>query len=446
MPEISVPWGEEELSAQLPRHWTIQQVAQPALAAARRGWRDRLARALTHPGTGLPLPKLLAARRGGHIAIVVEDLTRRSPLPAILEVVMRELRHAETAPEQIEIVFATGMHPPVTAPQAREKLGDAVAGIRWRCNPWRDDSAYVRLGQARGIDAWADRAVAHADLRIVIASVNPHLQAGFGGGYKMLFPGCANLDTIRALHRLGVGRRPRQLVGTRAEQNPMRQAIDAAGALLDEVHGKTFTVQYLLDSADRPVSIAAGEPLPTHRMLAKQCAVACGVVADAPADVLITNAHPLDFDLWQSFKCIGNTRWAVRPGGPIICLTRCPAGLGGMPTVRWPISPAWMRRVLGWLGPQALVAMVLRLMPSLAGDAGFFVRLALQALHRNPIVMVAPTLYEANARFPGVELFGSADAAVAAVDARLGGGPQRVTVFPFGGTTYPVPGAPAPRT
>jgi nickel-dependent lactate racemase len=445
MPDISVPWGTAELLISLPQHWKIQQVAKPELRPAPQDWPDRLALAISQPGTGLPLAKLLAARRTGRIELIVEDVTRQSPLQAILAVIMREIRHAGIRDDQIEIFFATGMHRPMAGRQTAEKLGDIAAQIAWRCNPWESKSAYVNLGNVDKVEVWIDRRVAKADLRIIVSSVTPHLQAGFGGGYKMLVPGCANRETIGALHRLGVHRTPRQLVGTEPDNNVMRRTIDAAGQLIDQARGTTFAVHYLLDDAKLPTFIAAGQAIPTHRMVAKQCAVACGIVTEGPADLLIVNAHPLDFDLWQSFKCIANTRWAVRPGGPIICVTRCEAGLGGMKVPPWPLSPEWTRRVLRWLGPEALGSLVTRLVPRLAGDAAFFVRMALQTLSRNPVFMASPALHATASKFPGVELFAQVQEAIAAADRLNNQAPQRVIVFPSGGASFPIPArAPAP--
>jgi hypothetical protein len=100
--------------------------------------------------------------------------------------------------------------------------------------------------------------------------------------------------------------------------------------------------------------------------------------------------------------------------------------------------------VLGWLGPGPLSNLVMRLIPRLGGEAAFFVRLATHALHRNPILMVSPALHAAGVRFPGMDVFGTMEQAVAAAEAILGRGPQRVIVFPSGGTTYPAPAALAP--
>ena len=438
MSDFNVPWGQGELMFTLPENWTVEQIAAPTLRPAPPDWTDRVALALSQPDVGLPLEKLLAARSKGRIVLVVEDATRHSPLPQLLDLVMREIRHAKIDDSQVEIVIATGMHPPMTPDQVREKLGPLADEIRWRCNPWRDKKAYVCIGEVNRLDIELDRGVATADLRILISSVSPHLQAGFGGGYKMLFPGCASLETIRLLHRQGLGRAATQLVGADSARNAMRQVIDAAGSLADEYHGKSFSLQYVLDDHDLPSFVTAGDVLPVQQMMAKQCALACGIVTPQMADVLIASAHPRDFDLWQSFKCIANTLWAARPGGVVICLTRCLGGANGVRPIPWPLSPAGTRKLVRLLGPEALTSLLIRLVPRLAGDAFFFIRMALQATNRNWIFMVSPALCAAGVKFPGVRLFTNVEQAVAAAQEVLGTGPQRVAIFPSGGITFPV--------
>ena len=429
----------DPLPIRLPDAWEMAQVATPTLRQSSEDWPEHLARALNQPGTGLPLEKLLLARRCERIAVIVEDLTRHSPLERILPILLREIRHAGVADSQLEIVFATGMHPPLTADQARQKLGPGCDGLAWRCNPWQTPSEYEYVGRVGRVDIEVDRGVLRAGLRIVVSSVSPHLQAGFGGGYKMLLPGCASLETIRGLHRQGLGRSMQQLVGMDSDRNAMRLAIDGGGELIDASCGKTFVVQYILDAADQPTAISTGEPLPAQRMLAKHAAIGCGVIVPTPGDVLITDARPRDFDLWQSFKSIANTLWAVRPGGVVICLTRCPGGMNNVKPPRWPLTPAATRRAVRLLGPTNLANLVMRLMPHLAGDAAFFIRMATQILHRNWMYMVSPQLLADGAAFPGIHIFATLDDALSAARRQLGPGRQRVIHFPTGGITYPVP-------
>ena len=442
MADISIPWGDETWTVALPAAWTVQQVAALAMPPAGDDWGERLAGALTRPEGSPPLAKLLAARPDGKIAVIVEDITRHSPVREILGIVFRELAHAKIPSERIEIVFATGMHPPLTAAQAAEKLGEELAsGFRWRSNPWEKTDAYARVGTARdgkvGIDLWIDRGVADADLRILVSSVSPHLQAGFGGGYKMLLPGCGRLDSIRQLHLAGLQRGGGQMVGQPHTANRMRRLIDAAGEAVDARRGTSFGVQCVLDASSRPSAIAAGDVTACQRMLAKQCAAGCGVLIDSPADVVVTNAFPLDFDLWQSFKAVANTCWAVRDNGVLICLARCPGG-ANMPTLSLPVGPRWVRRAVRLMGADALAALLTRTVPRLAGDAAFFVRLALQMIQRVTVIMVSPALVESGASMVGLELLGDPAEAFAAADEILGSGNKRVIAFPAGGVTDPI--------
>jgi len=439
MTDVSVPWGQDDLKFSIPENWEVIQTAKSSLRPAADNWQDRLAMAINQPEAGLPLPRMLEARRNGRIVIIIEDMTRHSPLAQILPIILREIRHARINDSQLEIFFASGMHPAMKPDDVLHKLGDTCTGIAWRCNPWTDSQAYETVGTAGGIPITIDRGVAQADIRIIVSSVSPHLQAGFGGGYKMLLPGCASLETIRSLHRLGIDREPKQLVGMDVQKNPMRQVIDAGGELIDQNHGATFAVHYLLDDNDLPSAIATGEPLPAQRMLAKQSAVASGVIVPSTCDVLITNSYPRDFDLWQSFKGIANTIWACRRGGVVICLTRCTAGMNNVKPIRWPLNQEWTRRLLQLIGPANLASAVMRLVPRLAGDAAFFVRMAASALHRNPLIMVSPELAAGGAKFPGIKIYATIEQAVAATQQLLGTGSQRVIVFPTGGMTYPVP-------
>src|SRR5438309_1651281 len=122
---------------------------------------------------------------------------------------------------------------------------DAVVE-RYRClSPPVDDlSQYADLGETpEGVPVRVFRPVAEAGLRILIGSVLPHLQAGFGGGYKLIFPGTSHRSTLGALHRKGLGGdHAARLLGSDAVDNPMRRAILSAAARL----GPCLSISHLL--------------------------------------------------------------------------------------------------------------------------------------------------------------------------------------------------------
>ena len=443
MSEIKVPWGNGELEFSLPEKWNLIQQAEPKLLSAEKDWMLRLAASINQPVAGEPLHQRLKRVKvnDGRVSIIVEDITRHSPLVDILDVLMREISYCNFPTDKIEFVIASGMHPPMTAEEVREKLGPVAEKVAWRCNPWHDENQYVTVGKIDGKPFLIDRQVAMSELRIIVSSVSPHLQAGFGGGYKMFFPGCCEISSIRQLHRFGIKRSGmNQMVGLDSTRNHMRAAIDAAGSLVDKYYGETFSIQYILDGKDLPAFIAAGEPAATHQMVTKHCAVACGILLEQPADILITNAYPRDYDLWQCFKAIPNTCWAARPGGVVICLAHCEAGLNGMQVPDWfkYLSPGVMRKFIRLLGPETITSMVNRLVANIAGDSLWFIRLATRILYRNHLVMVSPALANAGVKFPGLAIFETPKEAFAYARKQLGKGPQRVSIYSAGGISYPV--------
>ena len=133
----------------------------------------------------------------------------------------------------------------------KQRLGESiVAGYRCLSPPVDDLAAYENLGTtALGVPVRIFRPVVRADLRILIGSVLPHLQAGFGGGYKLIFPGTSHRTTLGALHRQGLGGRSdaASLLGGDASSNPMRQAIHQAAERI----GPCFSISHLTGGPGR---------------------------------------------------------------------------------------------------------------------------------------------------------------------------------------------------
>lgn len=444
---VRVPWGNTELDLQLPPGWPsflAHATRQPPPAAAPA---EMLEAALAQPRQMAPLREIardLACPDGRptRIAIVVDDNTRHTPVDAILPTVLDHLGVGRSiADSQIEIHFAGGTHQPMTPAQMADKIG-AEPARRFACfnNPLNDPLQYRYLGVSRGgTPIHLSARVAEADLRVLIGSVSAHLQAGFAGGFKLLFPGLSSRATIKKLH-LGGTARFRQLVGLPAGQNPMRQEIDALGGFLD---GVTFAVQLLLDERHQPVAVSAGDPVAAQRALAEQAVGRFAVATPGPADLLVTNSAPLNYDLWQGFKCIANTLFAAREGGVVVAMLKADHGSNGMKLPSWHISQRLLKAILRFIGRDGLLSLLGRLVPQINDEAKFFARFCLGTLARNHVLLYAPTLVAEGIRFPGIELYDSLPAVWARAAALLGPRTPNVTVFGQGGVCYPLGNLPA---
>ena len=155
------------------------------------------------------------------------------------------------------------------------------------------------------------RPVAEADCRILIGSVLPHLQAGFGGGYKLIFPGTSHRSTLGALHRQGLGGDAGRLLGGDARENPMRRAIRSAAGLL----GPCVSISHLMGGPGQVLRVAAGHPDPVQDRLALEARRRFRAPEGPAADLIVAGNHPWPGDPMQSFKVLLQHRAATRPGG-----------------------------------------------------------------------------------------------------------------------------------
>ena len=209
---ISVPWGPTGfLELEFSNFPLLSEadvgVVWPDLSDPLVEYSRALEQALDSPVGTAKLEQLVGT--GAKVAIVVDDPSRWTPVREALPLVLQRLRAAGVDREDITISVGVGRHHAVDAGAMRQRLGDSIAA-HYRCHspPVDDLSAYVDLGSTpQGVPVRIFRPVAEANLRILIGSVLPHLQAGFGGGYKLIFPGTSHRTTLGTLHRQGLDRK-----------------------------------------------------------------------------------------------------------------------------------------------------------------------------------------------------------------------------------------------
>ena len=316
---VEIPWGVsgETIELQLPVDWPEAEVVRPDLSVAIDDYARALEQALDRPLGMEPIESFVGA--GKTVSIVVDDPSRWTPVCDVLPVVLRRLSQAGVRDDDVSISVGVGRHHAVDDSAMRERVGPAVFE-RYVCHspPVDDLSKYEDLGKvADNIPVRVFRPVARADLRILIGSVLPHLQAGFGGGYKLIFPGASHRSTLGALHRRGInsgdtGRR----LGESASVNPMRQAIQQAATLL----GPCVSISHLLGARGQVFDVVSGHPDEVQDRLASEVKRRFRA-PDAPlADILVAGNSPWPGDPMQSFKVLLNHRAATKPGGVLIGL------------------------------------------------------------------------------------------------------------------------------
>jgi len=428
---LTLPWGKEELSLALPGGWHLAGVLEPAPRPGVKDPADEVRRSLGEP---LGSPRLRdLVKQGMRVALVMDDLSRPTPVALLLPGVLEELAQGGVAREDVTLVTALGLHRPMQAGEVAQRVGDAgLLGLHWENHDCDDAGRLVSLGTtSRGTPVWINKTVAQADLVVSLGCIEPHIIASFGGGFKNLFPGVAGRETVAHNHSLNCRSDTFNMVGQPIERNPMRLDLEEAGRMLK---APVFIVNAVLNSALEIVRVVSGDPVAAHREGARVSAELYGVQVPAVADVVITDSHPMDQDLRQGVKALANTVRAVRRGGVQITLARAQEGVGvfGLANRRLPLG----RRALKTLAP-----LLVRLVPRLKMEGEedrFFLYFALRAMYHCTMFLYAPTIpAEVRAGLPFVEFVEQPADAISKARGLLPGRAE-VLVFPHGGITYPI--------
>jgi hypothetical protein len=434
---LTVPWGDENLDLALPAAWPAPEVAWPDLEGGLdpAAYPDALAAALDAPGVWPGA----AIGPGAKVAIVVDDPSRWTPVREALPLLLPRLHDAGVRVEDVSISAGVGRHAAVDDAAMRRRVGEAIVE-RYACHspPVDDLSRYVALGTTpEGVPVRVFRPVAEADVRLLIGSVLPHLQAGFGGGLKLIFPGCSHRSTLGALHRQGLSGNAAALLGGDPAQNPMRRAIRHAAAMLS---GPNLSINHLLGTPGQVLHVAAGSPDAVQGGLAVEAQRRFRVPAGEPADIVVAGNAPWPGDPMQSFKVLLNHRAAGRPGGVLVGLFWTdPDEIDRS----FPLGPmraiAGSGAVGGWALRRGLAAAD-TVAAGLNLSASFMIRWARELVVDRTVLVYSPLLRRRLGPCLGpIRLFDALpplwDAARAAL-ARDRRDAPRLRVFPRGGLTY----------
>lgn len=317
---IELPYGRHTLSAEIPKRNLVGvYVPQPVPACADP--EGELARALAAPLSTPPLHALV--RRGETVVILVDDHTRATPAARILPLILDEFRQAGVRDTDITILITHGTHRLSDEEEVRAKLGEEVVRrFRVEQHHCTDESHQVYIGlTSRGTPVWVNRTVVEADRRIGIGHIGPSPYAGYSGGYKLILPGAAALDTINVNHSLvPLGFRQPGRVDI-----PCRLDIDEAGKMV----GLDFVVNAVLSQDEQIAQVFAGAPEAVFQEGVALARAVYEVAVPPELEIAVTAGYPYDLDLYQAVRAVEYADAVVRPGGSILLVAACPEGIGG---------------------------------------------------------------------------------------------------------------------
>jgi lactate racemase len=289
-------------------------------AVGQKNTQQLIAEALENP---IGSPRLKSrVRPGTKVLIVLDDNTRTTMTQLMLPAVIAELLGAGLSKDDITLFIALGTHRAMTLSEMELKYTtEIVAQYKFVLPNWKQAGAYATIGTSGDLEIRIHNELLKADFVIGIGQTIPNLIAGFGGGCKIINPGCADTGTIGRMHWLCSTVADGHLFAVR--DNPVRKLIDEVGIKA----GLKFIVNDVPGKDDAVAAVFAGDPILAHRKACDFAYSSCMVRISELTDIVLADAYPSDIDFWQALKGLNAACSAVRTGGTVILVAPCLEGV-----------------------------------------------------------------------------------------------------------------------
>ena len=333
--EIELPYGRETItfSGDMDRFSVISESAgieKPLTDFA-------VGAALDAPIASPPLDEIVDS--SDSVLIVVSDATRPTASAQIVNLLVRRLVQIGVSPAQLAVIFATGIHRPVTEQEQLELLSPfIVQRLQILQHDAYDPAKLTSFGTTEnGLQIELSNSLREYSRIILTGGINYHYFAGFTGGRKSICPGLASGKTIEASHMhaldFATGSR-KQGVGTGLlDGNAVHKECERVASLVSPAFG----INTIVDPQKRAVKLFCGDWRLAHRAACDYYLEHNSVSIPAKRDLVIVSCggFPYDINLIQAHKALDMASYACRDGGTIVLLAECSDGLGRPDFLKW---------------------------------------------------------------------------------------------------------------
>ncbi len=355
------------------------------------------------------------------VSIIIDDISRPTPTADILPHVLNHLTKAGILRKNISIIIALGSHRPLSHTEIISKIGSDIACDYHIVNVSCDsDENMCFIGNTPdGIPAEVNRWVLEADLRIGIGAINPHMDAGFSGGGKIILPGVCSCRTVNAFHTASANIPGNQLGNPEA---PTRLRLEEFVAQKVPLN---FIVNVILHPNGKIYQCVTGHFVSAQRKGAKYAQELYGVKVKKRYPLVIVNSYPFEMDFWQCTKAFWSGELMASDGGMVVMVSPCTEGTA--------THPLW-EEYLGWKTEDLIAILKSGIAedPNACAFAIMFNRLK----QRVRFGVVSPAISKNQTKRMKLTHFDSIEHAVkvsVAPDAK-----DAVSIITHGGTTMPI--------
>ncbi len=321
-----IAYGNDRLTLGLPSHAVHLQVKEPEQLITPVLLRKRIGDFLKKNPLNLTNPVLVLA-----------DKTRLCGYPEYLPILIDVLKQQGMDARRLKIIIGYGTHARQSDAECRQAYGpgyDRYAFIHHDCTT---AEGFKDCGlTSRGTPIRIRHDLLSASAIISMGAVSHHYFAGYGGGRKLVFPGCGEREAIYTNHGLyldgdagtiAAGCRPGSLDG-----NPLAEDL----LEIEEKLPVDLAIHGILDSHGRICDLIVGKGRQSFAAACRQHGENCEVSAPEFAIVVAScGGYPKDINFIQSHKAVHNAAMFVADAGLLLLYGECRDGIGSTTFLPW---------------------------------------------------------------------------------------------------------------
>lgn len=323
---LDIAYGSERVQLSLPDQARTLLVREPPKVISKALFQQRLELFLQNTPLDLSQPVL-----------VVADKTRLCGYPTYLPVLIDSLMRHGMKRDNLTIIVGYGTHPRQSDDECLRAYGKIYNQYPFIHHDCGEQNGFVELGStARNIPIRLRRDLVEASAVITMGAICHHYFAGFGGGRKLIFPGCGEREAIYANHGLFLDGRRRILSPACQpgilDGNPLAEDLFE----VEEKLPANLSIHGILDSQGSLCDLLVGSGM---QHFLEACTIHAGhcEVASPQFDLVIGSCggYPKDINFIQSHKAVHNAAMFVRDGGLLLVYAECRDGVGSKTFLPW---------------------------------------------------------------------------------------------------------------
>ena len=323
---ISIPYGSKKYVAEVSDDPTLLSITEPEVSITPDLFFQTVVQEIRQRSLDLT-----------DTIIVVTDKTRVCGYGTYLPVLVDALKKCGLADDGLQFIIAYGTHP-------RQSDGECIAcyGEIYNQYPFihhncTDLTLFRDCGTtSRGVPIRLRSDLLQATSLITMGPLCHHYFAGYGGGRKLIFPGCGEREAIYANHCLYLDRESGQLAANCQpgvmEDNPLAEDLFE----VSEKKQADLAIHGIMNSQGVLCDVIAGSGRDNFLEACRRHGTLCESASPSfPVVVASCGGFPKDINFIQSHKAIHNAAMFVDDGGTLLMFSECRDGIGSETFLPW---------------------------------------------------------------------------------------------------------------